>query len=386
MKKIFLFFLLSIFTVSSAADFFEFDRFQEQWTREEIEHRLGIFLQKDTHVSNFFFLSDNALILYDAPETQKERNVEYTLRLAPKKKRDASSIQVRKDLIGVKIALDPGHFGGPYAKLEQRYIDIPPSLERSDHIQFDEGTLNLLTALYLKILLEKEGAIVMITRDQVGKGVYKEDFFDWLKGHPSLWAKEGSLMTLFRKHYYPLDLRARADKINAFGPDLSLIIHYNAHHIEEVYSSNNCVASHNYNMLFIPGAFCRNELAEQQSRYEFLRLLVSEDLEKSLKLSHFILKELSHALKVPKVSSSDGARYLNNVCLKVEDGIYARNLALTRLIHGTVCYGETLVQNNIDECQNLYRTDFVIGGQKCSSRVKQVAEAYFDGIKRYLLH
>ncbi len=385
MKKFLLILVSPFVSLFSECDFSQFDRFQDKWTREEIEHKLGTYLQKDGRVSSFFTLSDQAFVLYDAPDTQKERSVEYTLRLAPKKERRVLEQKKRGNLVGVKVALDPGHFGGPYSRLEQRFIDIPPSLDRAEHIQFDEGTINLLTALYLKVLLEKEGAIVMITRDQIGKGVYKEDFFDWLKNCPSLWAKEGSLMTLFRKYYYPLDLCARAEKINAFDPELTLILHYNAHHIEEVYSSNNCVASHNYNMVFIPGAFCRNELAMQESRFEFLRLLVSEDLENSLKLSSSILQELSHSLKVPTVSPSDGARYLNNVCLKVGEGIYSRNLALTRLIHSPVCYGETLVQNNIDECQNLNRTDFIIGGQKCSSRVKQVAEAYFEGIKRYLV-
>jgi len=71
--------------------------------------------------------------------------------------------------------------------------------------------------------------------------------------------------------------------------------------------------------------------------------------------------------------------------MKIEEGIYARNLALTRLVHCPLSYGETLIQNNIDECLNLARTDFVISGMRCSSRIKEVAEAYFEGIKSYLL-
>jgi len=226
----------------------------------------------------------------------------------------------------------------------------------------------------------------MLTRDQIGKGVYREDFFDWLKNNPQLWKGEVSLNKLFRKYYNPLDLHARAEKINAFAPDLSIVIHYNSHHVETEYSSNNAIAANNYNLVFIPGAFCRNELATQESRYEFLRLLTSTDLNESLGLSSSILEQFTKKLNIPTVAEADGANYLNTVCMKINEGIYARNLALTRLIHGPICYGETLIQNNIDECLNLSRTDFVIHGTPCSSRVRKVAEAYFEGIKIFLLH
>ena len=387
MQAMYFFGFLFAFTTlfgSSSFDFSSFDTHQDKWTRQELEIRMGRFLQKDGHLAHFFTLTDDALTLYDAPQTQRDRQVEYTLRLTPQKKESQTAQKKRENLVGVKIAIDPGHLGGRYARMEQRFIEIPPSLDRLQSIQFDEGTLCLQTALYLKLLLEKEGAIVMLTRDQIGKGVYEEGFFDWLKNKPNLWSENATLAGIFRKHYCPLDLRARAEKINAFDPDLSIILHYNAHHVEEEYSSNNCVSAQNYNLVFMPGAFCRNELAMQESRFEFLRLLLSDDLEQSHALSREILSQLNAKLHVPSVTKADGARYLQTVCMRVEEGVYARNLALTRLVRGPVCYGETLIQNNIAECLNLSRKDFVIGGKPCSSRVKQVAEAYFEGIKRFL--
>ncbi len=385
MKFFFLSILFFPVIAFSSLDLAEFESCQSSWTRQEIEERLGHFLQKDGKVGSFFSLNEESLTLYDAPETEKERKVAYKLALAKEKKERGSQKIPCKTLVGVKVAIDPGHFGGSYARLEERYIDIPPSLEREEIVQFDEGTLSFLTATYLKLLLEKEGAIVMLTRDQIGKGVYREDFFDWLKKNPALWSGEVALNNLFRKYYNPLDLRARADKINDFSPDLTLVIHYNSHDAQEGVPSNHGVTSKNYNMVFVPGAFCRNELEEEESRYEFLRLLLTGDLSESIKLSSVVLAKMSERLQVPVVTKADGARYLPQVCLKVSEGIYARNLALTRLIHGPVCYGESLVQNNADECINLNRKDFVIGGQPCSSRIKQVAEAYFEGIKSYVL-
>lgn len=378
MKKCFLFILIH-FALFAEINFSDFDRYQGKCSRAEIERKLGLFLQKDGGVSSCFSLSDESLTLYN------EREVEYVLQLA-KEVQNPETKPVRKDLIGAKIAIDPGHLGGPYANLEDRFIEIPPSLERTEPIKFDEGTLCFLTAAYLKLLLEKEGAIVMVTRDKIGAGVYEEDFFDWLRQNVQLWIAEGSsLKKLFGKYYNPLDLRARAKKINEFAPDLSVVIHYNSQDGENNAPSNHAISSLNYNMVFVPGAFCHNELADQDSRYEFLRLLVSDDLNLSLKLSRAVLEKFGEHLQVAPISKSDGANYLNRVGLKIDEGIFARNLALTRLIHGPVCYGETLIQNNIDECVLLSRKDFVINGQFCSSRVKQVAEAYFEGIKKYLL-
>jgi hypothetical protein len=71
----------------------------------------------------------------------------------------------------------------------------------------------------------------MITRDEIGKGAYGQGFFDWLKHSSNLWSSQVFLGNLFRRYYNPLDLKARAQKINAFSPDLTLVLHYNSHHV-----------------------------------------------------------------------------------------------------------------------------------------------------------
>ncbi len=380
--KAFIFLFLFALNLHSG-EFSDFDPFQGKCTKEQIEKRLNLFLKKDPSVEDYLNLTEEALLIYTAPENAKDRKLEYALELAPKNSIERA--ERKKNFIGVKVAIDPGHFGGPFAHMEERYIDIPSSLERKSAIRFDEGTLSLLTAHYLKILLEKEGAIVSLTRSKIGQGVYPEDFFDWMRSHPDLWAQETNLKVLFKK-YNLLDLRARAEKINIFAPDLTVVIHYNSHSPGQDLDSNSNVTAYNYNMVFVPGSFCRGELRDSSQRYELTRMLVSDHLDESLILSRALLDCFEKKLNIPAVQNGDGARYLDSVCMKIEEGIYARNLALTRLIHSPVAYGETLIQNNIDECLNLNRSDFVIGGMRCSTRVKEVAEAYFEGIKGYLLN
>lgn len=370
------------------ANFSDFDLYQKKVARSELEEKLALFLKKEPRLEGYFELSDEFLKIFSGLPTDKERKLEYTLELAPTALASQGQTAPQdKSLVGVKIALDPGHFGGPFAYLEERFIDIPSSEfseeEEGYSLQFDEGTLSYLTASYLKILLEKEGAIVYLTRRGIGEGGLPSGFFDWLKENPKLWTSDTTLRKLF-KLYNQADLYARAEKVNAFAPDLSVILHFNAHTQPGQNDSNSRVTAHNFNLVFIPGAFNAAELGSERSRYEFLRLLLGKDLYRSLALSRSILTAFTDHLRVPIVCELDEARYLESACLKVEEGIYARNLTLTRLIHGPLCYGESLIQNNANEAVHLSKRDFVIDGVSCSSRIKEVAEAYFQGIKEYL--
>lgn len=380
-------FLAYLYPSSYAQDYCDFDCYQEKLTADLIEKRLMKYLKRDAQMQSFFEITPEALILYDSPLENPEHKKEYVLKFAPRDSEQVATCPCkRENLIGVKIAIDPGHLGGVYSHLEERYIEMVQLDENQtpNTIEFDEGMLSFLTAYYLKLLLEQEGAIVYMTREEIGCGVYEEDFFDWLRKKPHLWSEKMPLSKIFRDHYNQLDLRARAKKINAFKPELSIVIHFNSHHVPTG-PSNSILTENNYNMVFIPGAFSKNELQDQDSRYEFLRMVLTDDLERSQSLCQQILAHFTERLNVPVVKEEDGARYLNSVCMKVDEGIYARNLVLTRMVHGPICYGETLIQNNEKECMNLAKKDFVIHGTACSSRIKEVAEAYFQGIKAYLL-
>ena len=55
----------------------------------------------------------------------------------------------------------------------------------------------------------------------------------------------------------------------------------------------------NYSMVFMPGAFLSNELGEVEERIQLLRLLVTNDVVESMKLSSFVAEEFTNTLKVP---------------------------------------------------------------------------------------
>lgn len=133
-------------------------------------------------------------------------------------------------------------------------------------------------------------------------------------------------------------------------------------------------------MTFVGGAFMRSDLASAEKRFEFFRLLVSDDLESSVSLSSCVVNSFESTLNVPTAAISD-AKYLREGCLATTaKGVYCRNLQLTRYVHSPLVYGETLFQDNVNEAQALSReTD-----KTKNERVQQVAEAYYKGILNYI--
>jgi hypothetical protein len=348
----------------AALDFNDFDSYQ--MTREEIERRITSYLEKDPKVRDYFQISDETFSIGDPGSTP-----DYIFRFAQETKQEKRPIGSLK---GARIAIDPGHFGGPYARLEERFVSI-------DGKGFDEGTLTYLTARKLTSLLEAQGATVMITRDGIGKGAIEQPFFAWLQRQPDLWGGKETLSQLFRIYYNREDLYARASKINAFSPDITLIIHYNAHQDDKEKDQN--LTQTNFNVTFVPGAFTQNELKSTEERYEFVRLLLSDAVDQSIDLSRAMIAAFTSRLNTPPVSDTENPSYISKMCLKQSDGVYARNLALTRIVHSPLCYGETLIQNNEAEFLKLSTTDASIDGIPCSSRLIEVAEAYFEGLRTY---
>jgi N-acetylmuramoyl-L-alanine amidase len=304
-----------------------------------------------------------------------------------------------KRFSGKKIAIDPGHIAHDLitGDLEKKHIKFKkdPLHGLSDSVEFAEGMLTYATAALLKQKLESQGAIVMLTRPE-GLSAFGKTFQEWKKNDlrksvDSLF-KIGELKTpqkqyflgekakdndIFRVLFRDLDLAKRAELINNFHPDLTVIIHYNVDetNLEWIHPTKK-----DFNMAFVGGAFMKNDLSSPEKRFEFLRLLLSDDLENSIKLSSSVVNAFSEKLEVPLTGDQD-AKYIGQSCLPTgKKGVYCRNLQLTRYVHSPLVYGETLYQDNIKESQLLNKES----DKTKNERVQQVAEAYYEGILNYI--
>lgn len=312
---------------------------------------------------------------------------------------------------GWKIAIDPGHIEAnmEMAQIEAKFIKMKPSDATGlVPIAFNEANLTLATANLLADKLRDGGAEVLITRPKAGIGLLEITFDEWYNTRryrdlaiemragridssyttKHFFENTATKVDWYSRVYVPIDLRLRAEKINAFHPDMSIIIHYNVHgpNWEKRDEANNMQPTDkNYNMTFVAGSFKAYELQKQEDRIAFLRLLLSNDISQSIDLSEKITNSFTSILNIPAVSPNEGLVYLqNSAILTNKTGVYARNLGLTRNIKGVLCYGESLCQDNISESAWLNQRLVQVGDMKTSSRVRMVANAYYEGILIYV--
>lgn len=295
-----------------------------------------------------------------------------------------------KPFTGLRIAIDPGHTAGNFqtAKIEQRYTKI---FYENKWYEFAEGILTLATANILKDSLIKYGAEVFVTRTKPNTNVNGQTYQQWLKHRlPQILRNQGlnemqiqkkiktTPAEFFFEYYSNEDLDNRATKINAFKPHFTVVIHYNVDGNNKGWQSH---TEKNYSMTFVPGAYMQGELNSPRDRYDFVRTLITNHFEESVILSGHIQEAFEKQLKVPAVTEEDNPYYIKNSCLKVKEGIYARNLRLCRLLNTPVCYGEPLLQDNCFELVALGQHNEKTG--TISPRVIEVANAYFQGIIKY---
>ncbi len=303
-----------------------------------------------------------------------------------------------KRLKGFKIAIDPGHIANNFVigELEKKHLKIKADSIHgvTDSIELAEGMLTNATAQLLKEKLESEGADVFLTRTNdicaFGKTFEQWKKDDFKNAVDSLFkikeisstqkeyflSKKAKDRDIFRVLFKDLELAKRAELINKYSPDFTIIIHYN---VDETNVGWIKTSAKDFNMAFVAGAFMKNDLSTKEKRFEFLRLLATDDMEKSITLSAAVVKNFENTLKI-KTAKINDAKYLLEGCMPTsQNGVFCRNLQLTRFIHSPLVYGETLYQDNLNESQLLnMETD-----KTKNKRVQQVAEAYFLGILDY---
>lgn len=310
-----------------------------------------------------------------------------------------------KPLKGLRVALDPGHIAADVeeGEIEGKYVKMRPSPQtRMQRIRFNEATLTLATAYLIKAELEALGAEVLLSRTEVGKGARNMNYQEWRKNEfentlkeeqeagrmtakdATWWRTKATELDLYRRLFTAQDLRYRAQKINDFHPHLTLIIHYNIDSPNwERRDANGFFppTGANYCMAFVPGSFMRGELNKQADRISFLRLLLTGDIKESTRLTKHFIRVSNRLTGVPIIPAENELGYLTNACILTEyEGVYARNLTLTNLIQGPLCYGESLCQDNVVEALALNKRDIEVGGIPTSSRLEDVAKAYIRSV------
>jgi hypothetical protein len=343
---------------------------------------------------------DFACILMD-----RDAQTWFTLRFAKDERRRPSAHTWRtaqtlprkrqkKILAGLKIALDPGHIGGEWAKMEERWFklrDAPP---------VEEGEMTLRVAKLLAPKLRALGARVSFVRDKPepvtpfrppdfmsaaravlragGTETPRETFDgpdDPLKEQTVRWQSE----ILF---YRSSEIRQRARLVNSrLHPDLVLCLHFNAEAWGDEH--NPAFIERNHLHLLVNGSYLESELAFDDERFEMVRRLLSRTYDEELKIADAAAASMARKTELPPYQYTTD----NVARVGLSGYVYARNLVATRLYQCPVVYFEPYVMNNAEVFARVQAGDYegtrLINGVERPSIYREYADGVVEGLVEY---
>ncbi|MBA3831062.1 MAG: N-acetylmuramoyl-L-alanine amidase [Chthoniobacterales bacterium] len=295
---------------------------------------------------------------------------------------------------GVHIALDPGHLGGSWAKMEERWFKIkemPP---------IQEGDMTLQVAQLLAPRLQSLGAKVSFVRAQAepltpyrpsdfrqialqllqraGISDAREDFdgpADPRKEQTVRWQEE----LLF---YRNSEIRRRASLVNYnLQPDLLLCLHFNAEPWGDPASPTLVEKDHLH--LLVNGSYLQAELDLDDERCEMLHKLLSRAYPEELDLAESIALTMAKTTGLPPYQYKTG----NVTPVGASGYIFARNLMATRLYRCPTIYLEPYVMNSREVFARVQAGDYEgmrpMAGKKRPSIFHEYVEGVVGGMLTY---
>ncbi len=273
-------------------------------------------------------------------------------------------------LQGVKIALDPGHIGGQWAKMEERWYKLP-----NGPVAVMEGEMALRTAEILASTLESLGAEVSFVRDKL-EPVTSSRPADYT----------GTQALREKLFYRTAEIRARAEKVNErLKPDLVLCLHFNAEGWAD--PANPTLTDVNHLHVLVNGCYSAGEFALEDNRHDLLQRLLQQAHTTEIPLADSVARSLAAATGLPAYDYDRG--FMAGNARRVNDNPYlwARNLLANRLYHCPVVFCEPYVMNSREFYDRLLAGDYpgerVIAGKSRKSLFREYAGAVADGLKAW---
>jgi hypothetical protein len=290
-------------------------------------------------------------------------------------------------LTALHIALDPGHLGGTWAQMEERWFkihDTPP---------VQEGDMTLRVARLLAPRLELLGAKVSLVREKTepltpcrpsdfekiarqfllrtGVADPRENFdgpADPQKEQTIGWQRE----LLF---YRNSEIRRRASLVNyRLRPDLVLCLHFNA----EPWGDPNHpkLVESNHLHLLVNGAYLPAELELDDERFEMLQKLLSRSFPEESSLAETIAGTMAKTTGLPPYEY----KTKNVTPVGATGYVYARNLMATRLYQCPTVYLEPYVMNSSEVFARVRAGDYQGTREVAGKRRSNIYEEYVDGV------
>ncbi len=379
------------------------EKYQETITRDEFSRLIQDVYCTHRFAPDLIEINEKAARVLMNRGSQKFLTLRFaekdiTRKSVPRLWRPAKSLppaRPNKPLLGVKIALDPGHLGGKWAKMEERWFQVGSSQP------VQEGDLALRVARLLAPRLRELGAKVSFVRNSNEPITAKrpDDFRELARKilikngvpqpradvlDPNDPAKEETIRWQSEILFYRYsEIRRRAALVNfKLHPDLVLCLHFNAEGWGDPNSPSLTDANHLH--LLVNGSYLAEELEFDDERFEMIRRLLSRAYDEELPLADTIAVAMAHATGLPPYQYPT-----TNSTTKVGSSayVYARNLLATRLYRCPVVYCEPYVMNSKDVFARIEAGDYEgmrsVNGVDRKSIFREYADSVADGLIDY---
>ena len=292
------------------------------------------------------------------------------------------------------IALDPGHIGGGYAEMEERWLSMTPDTA------IREGSLVLEVANVIKPRLEALGARVSLVRNSeapvttakpqdlkdTALAILKEagvaspvESYNGLTGDARIVTVQWQEEKLF---YRVSEIRARAKRVNAdLKPDLVICLHLNAEAWGD--PAHPAFVDKNHFHLLVNGCYEPDELHVEDVRFGMFRRLFARIHDEERHLAASFAAAMSASTGLPPFT------YVTPNARRISDSpyVYARNLLANRLYECPVIYLEPYVMNNEDTYRRLLLGHYVgrtlADGRLVSSPLEDYARGVVNALADY---
>ena len=332
--------------LSSEPDWSQLDQYQETLTAEEFSFSLQqVYCPREEWWSSWIKLQEDRAKIRKTGGTDQW----YELRF----RTDGQKKTHAPDLVGKPphqwvVAIDPGHIGGDWAKMERREFSI--GQERPVR----EGELTLAVAKELLPRLQSLGVHPVLIRDGLQPVTPRRpgDFRDlaqpWVDGilgsDSNATSEEKSTLLQDRQEllFYRVDeIQERARLVNqSIQPDLVICLHFNAAPWPDP-EKQQLVERDDHHVL-VNGCYMGGELAYDDQRFELIWRMVNRWSETEQRLAESLSLSFSEQTGLPPFS------YKGPNALKIGEvpGVWARNLLANRRYRCPVVFLEPYVANS----------------------------------------
>ncbi|MEM6884437.1 MAG: hypothetical protein AAF571_05345 [Verrucomicrobiota bacterium] len=385
--------------IRESVDWRTLNAYQHTLTESMFRERLKIFSPDDSIYQLMTFHEDHSMSLYETPTKEvflwrlyflppdtRAENVPQKPKISADRMAAYFGASWEKPLRGLTIGIDPGHIGGEWANIEERYFKY------GSHPPVQEGDLTWITAQHLAVKLEAAGAKTVFTRTEgePATSFRPEDF----NVQAMEWAAEGT--RYFTSRYYSFRYRwyreflfyrvaevvARAHRLHREQPDFTLCIHYNAApwsgRRPRLFNVKKLVA-------FVHGSYLKEELESPTQKYELFQKLFAHVSPVEIEIADAVTREMQAVMKMKPENYGDWS-----AAHRVNDNpyIWSRNVIANRLFPGPVIFAEGAYMNDYDTFYRIQAGDYEglkkIRGKEYPSLFREFADAMAGGlIKHY---